>query len=101
MDLKVVTTPQRQNAPATPKTASFSNPKQTAPVSPRANTAPTVRTASSFFGIPKNQSTSLVEMEDDLSYVEPDELFIRFTVGQVKSLAAKLRYPTSQLIGHL
>lgn len=31
------------------------------------------------------------DAEEDLSLVEPDELFVRFTVGQVKALATKLR----------
>jgi hypothetical protein len=91
MDLKLVTAPQLQNAFATPMTAQFSTQQRAAVISPRANTAPANRTASSFFGIPRNQSISLVNTEDDLSHVEPDELFVRFTVGQVKSLATKLR----------
>ena len=91
MDLKLVTAPQRQNEFATPMTAQFSSQQQTVVVSPRANTAPANRTPSSFFGIPRNQSIPLVNIEDDLSHVEPDELFVRFSVGQVKSLATKLR----------
>jgi hypothetical protein len=90
MDLKLVTAHQRQNEFATPMTAQFSS-QQTVVVSPRANTAPANRTPSSFFGIPRNQSISLANVGDDLSHVEPDELFVRFSVGQVKSLATKLR----------
>lgn len=99
MDLKLVTSPQRQNAFATPMTATFSNQQQNAKVSPRANTAPAVQTTSSFFGTPRNQPIPSVSAatEDDLSHVEPDELFVRFTVGQVKSLATQLRYPSIRI----
>jgi hypothetical protein len=60
-------------------------------MSPRASTAPVKQTATSFFGIPREATTSHAGADEDLSHVDPDELFIRFTVAQVKSLASTLR----------
>lgn len=92
MDLRLVTSPQQRNAFATPRTASFQTPAQATAMSPKASTAPVRPTATSFFGTPRDANISNVGTDEDLSRIDPDELFIRYTVAQVKSLASNLRY---------
>ncbi|KAG8832471.1 hypothetical protein FRC17_001292 [Serendipita sp. 399] len=91
MDIRLVTSPNHHNAGKTPVTASFSKQTQAALLSPKASSAPVKPTKSSFFGVPRSDIPIVNETDEDLSRVDPDELFVRFTVAQVKALTTRLR----------
>ncbi|KAG8824777.1 hypothetical protein FRC19_001071 [Serendipita sp. 401] len=91
MDVRLVTSPSHRNAGVTPMTASFSKQTQAALLSPKASSAPVRPTTGSFFGVPRSDGVVIAETDEDLSRLDPDELFVRFTVAQVKALATRLR----------
>ncbi|CCA67689.1 hypothetical protein PIIN_01516 [Serendipita indica DSM 11827] len=92
MDLKLVTSPINQNTATTPATSSFVRTSAAAEVvfSPKASSAPVKSAATSFFGIPRMDPSAAAGVDEDLAHIDPDELFVRYSVAQVKSLAAKL-----------
>ena len=48
------------------------------------------RVLSGLFAISR-QNTKGTQLEEDVSRLEPDELFTRYTVAEVKTIAARLR----------
>jgi hypothetical protein len=76
------------------------------PLSPPASQPPTTTSASVPFVFPRppaqsrvlggffaaaRQSTKGTQLEEDLSRLEPDELFTRYTVAEVKTIATRLQ----------
>lgn len=96
MALRLITTPSARRdstyyASNGPLPSSVSQPPITpAPVSSVVPPSAQSRVFSSLFAISK-QSNKGAQLEEDNSKLEPDELFTRYTVAEVKMIAARLR----------
>jgi hypothetical protein len=91
MDSRVTTSPIRQKEVISPVTSFHPQQISNLVTSPKASFAPVRPSQTSFMGIPRNEPLGGPENNGDYSHIEPDDLFARYTVAEVKSIAAKLR----------
>ncbi|PVG03219.1 hypothetical protein CPB86DRAFT_723784 [Serendipita vermifera] len=88
MDPRLTTSPKRQKDVVSPVTAFQQLPSSI--MSPKTSSVPVRPSQRSSIGIPRNETLAGTENNGDYSYIDPDDLFARYTVAEVKSIAAKL-----------